>query len=87
MMIAMTLSALFTIVAAATVLSLIDSWIRGRSEYAALSHERALLAAGFVPEVEAQETRLRRPRRTTLASAARRSIARRTPSLAVQLSA
>lgn len=85
-MIAMTLSVLFTIVAIATVLSLIDSWIRGRSEFAALSHERALLNAGFVPEVEPREVRLRRSRPVTLASVSRRS-ARRTPSLAVQLSA
>lgn len=86
MFIAMTLSALFTIVAVATVLSLVDSWVRGRSAYAALRREKALLDAGFVEQVEPCETRLRRPRRPTLAGATR-SHSRRTPVLATQLSA
>lgn len=86
MLITMTISALFTIVAVATVLSLIDSWLRGRSAYAGLRREKALLDAGFVEQVEPRETRLRRPRRQTLAGATR-SRARRTPALAAQLSA
>ena len=78
MMIAMTLAALFTIVTIATALSLIDSWIRGRSAFAGLQRERALLDAGFVPQVQARKVRLRRPARRTLA-AATRPHARRVP--------
>ncbi|EAQ29656.1 30S ribosomal protein S2 [Erythrobacter sp. NAP1] len=75
MMLAMILTALFTVTAIATGLSLIDSWIRGSSAYGVLRREQALLDAGFVPAVEARDTRLRRPAssqpRRTVASAMR----------------
>ncbi len=86
MIIEMTLSALFTIVTVATALSLIDSWIRGRAAYVGLRREKALLDAGFVPQVEPGEVRLRRQRRTTVAGAMRGN-ARRAPMLAMQLGA
>ena len=85
-MIAMTLSTLFAIVAIATALSLIDSWIRGRSAYAGLRREQALLDAGFVPEIEPGEVRLRRSRPRSVAGAMR-GTGRRAPVLAMQLSA
>ena len=82
MMIAMTLAALITLVAIATGLSLLDSWIRGRSAYGVLRRERDLLKAGFVPQVDASEVRLRGPapsavfaRAQTSRSTARRSVA------------
>lgn len=81
-MIALTVAALFTIVAIATALSLVDSWIRGRSAYTVLRREEALLKSGFVPQVEPYETRLRHPakevafgRAQTARSTARRSLA------------
>lgn len=61
MLIAMTLSCLFVIAAIATAASLIDSWVQGRIAFAILQRERRLLRAGFVPQVEARETRLRHP--------------------------
>ena len=78
MMIALTLAALFTVVAIATGLSLIDSWLRGRADLRVLLIRKRLLDAGFMPEVEASEVRLRAPARRTLA-AATRPYARRTP--------
>ena len=77
-MIALALGAFFAVVAIATGLSLLDSWLRGCKVYAVLKREKALLDAGFLPQVHAHEVRLRRPARRTLASAAR-PYARRTP--------
>lgn len=71
MMLAMTLTCLFAVVAIATGLSLIDSWMRGRGAYVVLKREQALLKAGFVPQVHAHEVRLRQPARRTLAAATR----------------
>jgi hypothetical protein len=59
MLIVMTVTSLFVIAAIATGLSLVDSWLRARNAYGAISRESQLLAAGFVPQVEAFETRLR----------------------------
>ena len=80
-MIAVTLTVLFVVVSVATILSLTDSWIRGRSAFGVLRREQALLDAGFVPQVAASETRLRHsssrayrakaPVRRTLASVRR----------------
>lgn len=77
-MLALTLAALFTVTAIATVLSLVDSWLRGLGAYEGLIRERALLKAGFVPQVEARDVRLRRRSRHTIASASR-PYARHTP--------
>lgn len=78
MMIALLLTSLFAIAAIATGLSLLDSWLRGRGAYRMLKRERALLKAGFVPQVHAHEVRLRPTQRRTLA-AATRPYARRLP--------
>lgn len=59
MLLAMTLTCLFVIAAIATGASLLDTWLRGRVAFAILQRERRLLRAGFVPQVEPQETRLR----------------------------
>lgn len=83
MMIAMTITALITIIAIATALSLLDSWLRGRADLRLLLREKGLLDAGYVPQVEASEVRLRAPPRRTLA-AATRPYARRVPLPAIQ---
>lgn len=82
MIIALTVAALFTVVAIATMLSLVDSWIRGSSAYGVLRREQTLLEAGFVPQIEASETRMRPTasetafnRAQTSRSTARRSVA------------
>ncbi len=77
-MIAATLTALFVVVAFATLLALVDLWIRGRFAFDIVKQERALAKAGFVPTVDAEELRLRPAPRT--APAATRPFARRVPS-------
>ncbi|MDJ0977196.1 MAG: hypothetical protein QNI87_01530 [Erythrobacter sp.] len=59
MLLSIFISALFTIAALAAALSLRDSWVRLCLLYSALKSERALLDAGFVPQVAAQSMRLR----------------------------
>lgn len=83
MLIAATLTALISIIAIATGLSLLDSWLRGRADLRSLLREKRLLDAGFVVQVEAKEVRLRAPARRTLA-AATRPYARRLPLAAIQ---
>lgn len=83
MLIAATLTALISIIAIATGLSLLDSWLRGRADLRSLLREKRLLDAGFVAQVEAKEVRLRAPARRTLAAAAR-PYARRLPLAAIQ---
>ena len=70
-MITMTLIALFTVVAVATGLSFLDSWLRGKTELQGLLREKYLLDAGFVPQISASDVRLRRQPRRTLAAATR----------------
>ncbi|UAB76824.1 hypothetical protein INR77_08100 [Erythrobacter sp. SCSIO 43205] len=43
------------------VLSLTDTWLKARAAFWAVFEERELLDAGFVPQVEAEELRIRRP--------------------------
>jgi len=62
-MIALSLTVLFVIVSLASVLGLADCWLRGRHAFLTLKRERALAKAGFVPMIEAEELRLRRPAR------------------------
>ena len=76
-MIAFSLSALFATVALATLLGLTDCWMRGRRAFASLQRERAMVKAGFVPVVEAQELRLRQNSR--FAGSASRPFAHRLP--------
>ncbi len=83
-MLALTLTCLFAIVTIATGLSLIDSWLRGRDAYLVLKREKALLNAGFIPQVHAHEVRLRTPARRTVAAASR-PYARRLPLPTTQL--
>lgn len=70
-MLILTLITLIVIAAIATGLSLLDSWLRGRVAFRVLRHERALLKAGFVPQIPTQHVRLRKPVRRGLASATR----------------
>ncbi len=76
-MIAATLTALFVVVSFATLLALADLWMRGHFAFKSLKRERALVKAGFVPMVDAEEVRLRQPAR--FASAATRPFAHRLP--------
>lgn len=77
-MLTLTLALLFTTAAIATGLSLLDSWLRGRKVYCVLKREKALLDAGFVPQVHAHEVRLRKPAKRSLSSI-KRARARRVP--------
>lgn len=83
-MIAIALACLFTVAVIATMLSLIDSWLKAKGAYAVLKREHALLKAGFVPQVHAHEVRLRKPARRTIA-AATRPYAKRLPLPATRL--
>lgn len=60
-MIAMTITCLFVIAALAAGLTLLDTWLQARSAFWSVFRERQLLDAGFIPQVEASETRLRQP--------------------------
>lgn len=61
MMIAMTITCLFAIAALATGLTLLDTWLQARAAFWSVFREQQLLEAGFIPQVEASETRLRQP--------------------------
>lgn len=58
-MLAVIVPCLFTLVAAAALLSLADSWLTARAVAAELTRERELAQLGFVPQIAAQDTRLR----------------------------
>lgn len=73
MMIAMTITCLFVIAALAASLTLLDTWLQARSAFWSVYREQQLLEAGFIPQVEASETRLRQPiHRTAPRAPARR---------------
>lgn len=76
-MLAATITALFSVIAIATALTLVDFWLRARSAYASLSRQSALVKAGFVPQVEARTVRLRTSTPRPLGST--RPFARRLP--------
>ena len=59
-MLALALTLLLTVTGIVAVLTIIDSAIKGRNAYARLQREAALIEAGFVMQVEAQERRVRR---------------------------
>ncbi|KEO91097.1 hypothetical protein EH31_00080 [Erythrobacter longus] len=61
MMIAMTITCLFVIAALATGLTLLDNWLQARAAFWSVFREQQLLDAGFVPQLEASEIRLRQP--------------------------
>lgn len=77
-MIAITVATLFTVIALATGLTLVDCWLRARGAYASLKRHRALVKAGFIPQVEAQYIRLR-PAASRFAPEATRPFAQRLP--------
>ena len=58
-MLALAINLLLALAAVAAVLSLVDSAIKVRRAYAALMHEKALMDAGFVMQVDPREVRLR----------------------------
>ena len=67
-MLTLTLTLFFLIAAIATGLSLLDSWMRGKHVYPVLKREKALLDAGYVPQIHADKLRLRRPAQRSLAT-------------------
>lgn len=58
-MLTILIAALFVLAGAASIASLIDSWLIARAVAAELSCERELARLGFVPQVAAQELRNR----------------------------
>lgn len=72
MIAAIAITSIFLIAAFAAVLSLTDTWLKAREAFWAVFEERQLLDAGFVPQVEPSEVRVRRPLHKS---------ARRTPEL------
>lgn len=77
MTIAMIVTCLFVITALATGLTLLDTWVQARAAFWRTFREQQLLDAGFVPQVEASELRLRQPlhhaaRRTSVSRARQR---------------
>jgi len=82
-MIAFALASLFSIAAVIAAITLTDSALRGRNAFAMLQRERSLVKAGFIPQVEARQLRLRRPS-TGYRGSATRAFARRLPRPAIQ---
>lgn len=70
-MIALFITSLFFVTSVAVLCSLADSWMRASGAYRLLMRERALLDAGFVPQIDANETRLRTGSRRTIVIANR----------------
>lgn len=60
-MLAIIIPVALTLAALIAVLSLTDTWMKARAAFWAVFEERELLDAGFVPQVEADELRMRRP--------------------------
>ncbi|WP_390585369.1 hypothetical protein [Erythrobacter sp. MTPC3] len=73
-----TLAVLVTVIAIASVLTLIDCVLRAQSAYGSLKRQSALVQAGFVPQVEAQTLRMR-PSLQRPAAGATRPFAKRLP--------
>jgi hypothetical protein len=69
----MTITCLFVIAALASSLTLLDTWLQARAAFWSVFRERQLLDAGFIPQIEAEEVRLRQPLHRT----ARRTSPRR----------
>lgn len=78
-MIATTIAVLFSVIALATALTLVDFWLRASSAYVSLRRQSALVRAGFVPQVDAQFVRLR-PAASRMTPGATRPFAKRVPS-------
>ncbi|MFU7528032.1 hypothetical protein [Qipengyuania sp. ASV99] len=65
-MIALFITSLFFVTSVAVLCSLADSWLRASGAYRSLMREQALLDAGFVPQIDASEQRLRTEFRRTM---------------------
>ena len=61
MMLAISITLALSLAALVAVLSLTDTWMKARAAFWAVFEERELLDAGFVPQIEASELRVRRP--------------------------
>jgi hypothetical protein len=59
-MLALAITLLFALAAAAAFLCLVDSGLKARDAYAQLLREAALMRAGYAVQVEARELRVRR---------------------------
>lgn len=59
-MLALAIAAVFTLAGIAAIMTLVDSWLRAQITWQRLSREQALLAAGFMVQVEPRDLRLRR---------------------------
>ena len=60
-MLAISITLALSLAALVALLSLTDTWMKARQAFWAVFEERELLDAGFVPQVEASELRVRRP--------------------------
>ena len=61
MTIAITAVCFFVIAALVSGLSLLDTWVKARAAFWSVFRQQQLLDAGFMPQVEASEVRLRQP--------------------------
>lgn len=76
-MLGLFITLLFFVTFVAVLCSLADSWLRASGAYRTLMRERSLLDAGFVPQIDASEQRLRNSSRRTVGMAARPRARRR----------
>ena len=59
-MLALAINLLFAAIGCAAIISLIDSGLKAKRAYARLVREAALMQAGYVVQVDAQQLRVRR---------------------------
>ena len=59
-MLALAINLLFAAIGCAAIISLIDSGLKAQRAYARLTREAALMQAGYVVQVDAQQLRVRR---------------------------
>jgi uncharacterized protein YceK len=59
-MLALAINLLFAAIGCAAIISLIDSGMKAQRAYARLTREAALMQAGYVVQVDAQQLRVRR---------------------------
>jgi uncharacterized protein YceK len=59
-MLALAINLLFAAIGCAAIISLIDSGLKAQRAYAGLMREAALMQAGYVVQVDAQQLRVRR---------------------------
>lgn len=73
---ALAIAVLFTLAGAAAVLAIVDSVMKARRAYDALTDEAALLRSGFASQIEARELHMRR---ASVRAKPRRPMPRRQP--------